>query len=130
MDMPETILITGATGTVGSEIIKQLLIATRDSNIKAAVHSAERVKRVKYNMVEPIQIDYDKPETLKEALKNVDRVFLLTPACPQAAALTFNLVTEAKKVGIIHIVRQSRKMNGRLTRRICPTNHIDILILR
>jgi FlaA1/EpsC-like NDP-sugar epimerase len=27
MDMAETILITGATGTVGSEIMKQLLIA-------------------------------------------------------------------------------------------------------
>jgi uncharacterized protein YbjT (DUF2867 family) len=47
MDMPETILITGATGTVGSEIIKQLLIATRDSNIKAAVHSAEKSKKSK-----------------------------------------------------------------------------------
>ena len=43
MGMVETILITGATGTVGSEVIKQLSRATRDSNIKAAVHSAESV---------------------------------------------------------------------------------------
>jgi NADPH-dependent curcumin reductase CurA len=61
MSMVETILVAGATGTVGSEVIKQLSSATRDSNIKAAIHSAERAKRVKYGMVEPIQIDYYKP---------------------------------------------------------------------
>jgi uncharacterized protein YbjT (DUF2867 family) len=63
----ETILVTGATGTVGSEVIKQLSRATTDVNIKAAGHSAERVKRVvKYDdMVESIQIDYNKPETLR-----------------------------------------------------------------
>jgi uncharacterized protein YbjT (DUF2867 family) len=41
----EAILVTGATGTVGSEVIKQLSSATRDSNIKAAVHSTKRVKK-------------------------------------------------------------------------------------
>jgi uncharacterized protein YbjT (DUF2867 family) len=107
MVMAETILITGTTGTVGSEVIKQLSRATRDSNIKAAVHSAESVKRAKYDMAEFIPIDYNKPETLKEALKDVDRVFLLTPASPRAAELTFNLVTEARKAGIRYIVRQS-----------------------
>jgi FlaA1/EpsC-like NDP-sugar epimerase len=47
-DKSETILVTGATGTVGSEVIKQV---------------------VKSDTEEPIQIDYYKPETLREALK-------------------------------------------------------------
>jgi uncharacterized protein YbjT (DUF2867 family) len=69
-DKSETILVTGATGTVGSEVIKQVSRATRDINIKAAVHSAENVKKVvKSDTEEPIQIDYYKPETLREALK-------------------------------------------------------------
>jgi NAD(P)H-binding len=55
-----------ATGTVGSEVVKQLSSASTDVNIKAAVHSAENVKKVvKSDKVEPIQIDYNKPETLK-----------------------------------------------------------------
>jgi uncharacterized protein YbjT (DUF2867 family) len=37
MDMAETILVTGATSTVGSEVIKQLSKASTDVNIKAAV---------------------------------------------------------------------------------------------
>jgi hypothetical protein len=36
-----TILITGATGTVGSEVLKQLSSATPTVKIKAAVHSID-----------------------------------------------------------------------------------------
>ncbi|MDQ3970288.1 MAG: NAD(P)H-binding protein, partial [Thermoproteota archaeon] len=63
--MVETILITGATGTVGSEVVKQLSSNTTDINIKAAVHSIENAKKVQYDKVEVVQIDYNKPETLK-----------------------------------------------------------------
>jgi uncharacterized protein YbjT (DUF2867 family) len=37
--------ITGATSTVGSEVVKQLSRATTDINIKAAVHSVENAKK-------------------------------------------------------------------------------------
>ena len=52
-------------------------------------------------------IDYNKPETLKEALSQVDKLFLLTPDVPNAHELASNLVIEAKKAGIRHIVKQS-----------------------
>jgi uncharacterized protein YbjT (DUF2867 family) len=59
-------------------------------------------------MVEPIQFDYNKPETLKEALKDVDRVFLLTPFQYDMAELSSNLLKEIKNAGNIkHIVRLS-----------------------
>jgi uncharacterized protein YbjT (DUF2867 family) len=44
--MTETILVTGATGTVGSEVIKQLSRDRTDINIKAGVHSVENAKKV------------------------------------------------------------------------------------
>jgi uncharacterized protein YbjT (DUF2867 family) len=95
----ETILVTGATGTVESEVIKQLSSASTDVDIKAAVHSAENVKRVvKSDKVKPIQIDYNKPETLKEALKDVDKLFFVTPDVPNAPELASNMITEAKKL--------------------------------
>jgi uncharacterized protein YbjT (DUF2867 family) len=102
----ETILVTSATGTVGSEVINQLSSAT-DVNIKAAVHSVENVKRVKGDKTEVVLIDYSKPETLTEALNDVDKIFLLTPDVPNAPELASNLVIEAKKAGIRHIVKQS-----------------------
>jgi uncharacterized protein YbjT (DUF2867 family) len=104
----ETILVTGATGTLGSEVVKQLSSATLAVNIKAAVHSTQNVKKVKDgDRVEVVLIDYNKPETLKEALNQVDKLFLLTPDVPNAHELASNMVIEAKKVGIRHIVKQS-----------------------
>ncbi len=44
--MIETILVTGATGTVGSEVVKQLSGVMTDINIKAAVHSQNKVVHI------------------------------------------------------------------------------------
>jgi uncharacterized protein YbjT (DUF2867 family) len=102
----ETILVTGATGTLGSEIVKRLSSVTPAVNIKAGVHSAQNVKK-DGDRVEVVLIDYNKPETLKEGLNQVDKLFLLTPDVPNAHELASNMVIEAKKAGIRHIVKQS-----------------------
>jgi|KBSMisStandDraft_5_1062788.scaffolds.fasta_scaffold442344_3 FlaA1/EpsC-like NDP-sugar epimerase len=43
--MVERILVTGASGTVGSEVINQLSSGTADANIRAAAHSEDSVKK-------------------------------------------------------------------------------------
>ena len=43
--MADTILVTGATGNVGSEVVRQLSQAISDANIKATVHSVENAKK-------------------------------------------------------------------------------------
>jgi uncharacterized protein YbjT (DUF2867 family) len=104
----ESILVTGASGNIGSEVAKQLLRDAPEVSIKAAVHSSQNVKKVKYDdRVKVIQIDYNQPETIREALSGVDKLFLLTPDVPNAADLASNVVMEAKKAGIKHIVKQS-----------------------
>jgi uncharacterized protein YbjT (DUF2867 family) len=104
----ESILVTGASGNIGSEIVKQLLGVAPAVSIKAAVHSRQNVKNVKDgDRVKAIPIDYNEPDTLRQALKDVDKLFLLTPDVPNAAYLASNAVTEAKKAGIRHIVKQS-----------------------
>jgi uncharacterized protein YbjT (DUF2867 family) len=104
----ESILVTGASGNIGSEVVKQLLDVAPAVNIKAAVHSRQNVKKVKDgDRVKVIQIDYNESDTLREALKDVDKLFLLTPDVPNAPDLASNAVTEAKKAGIRHIVKQS-----------------------
>jgi uncharacterized protein YbjT (DUF2867 family) len=58
-------------------------------------------------MVEVVLIDYNKLETLKEALKDVDKIFFVTPESPNASELASNMITEAKNAGIRHIVKLS-----------------------
>ena len=104
----ESILVTGASGNIGSEIVNQLLGVAPAVSIKAAVHSRQNVKKVKDgDRVKVIPIDYNESDTLRQALKDVDKLFLLTPDVPNAAHLASNAVTEAKKAGIRHIVKQS-----------------------
>ena len=64
--MAETILVTGATGTVGSEVVKQLSNVKSDFKIKVAVHSVENAKKIQnFQRVEPIQITYETQEGLQ-----------------------------------------------------------------
>ena len=104
----ESILVTGASGNIGSEVVNQLLGIAPAVSIKAAVHSRQNVKNMKDgDRVKVIPIDYNESDTLREALKDVDKLFLLTPDVPNAAHLASNAVNEAKKAGIRHIVKQS-----------------------
>ena len=104
----ESILVTGASGNIGSEVVKQLLSDAPSVSIKAAVHSRQNVKKVKDgDRVKVIPVDYNEPDTLREALEDVDKLFLLTPDVPNAPDLASNVVIEAKKAGIRHIVKQS-----------------------
>jgi uncharacterized protein YbjT (DUF2867 family) len=108
--MTETILVTGATGTVGNEVIKQLLAAKgqreEDIIVKAAARSAND-DTFRNLGVQIAQLDYNKPDTLSTALRGVNKVFLLTPFQSNMVDLTLNLVNEAKNVGVKHIVKQS-----------------------
>ena len=45
--MVETILVTGATGTVGSEVVKQLSQRKENISIRAAIHSQNKVDNLK-----------------------------------------------------------------------------------
>jgi uncharacterized protein YbjT (DUF2867 family) len=101
--MNETIVVTGATSMVGREVVKLLSSTTRNVNIKAAGRSVENVKRA-------VNSDRVKPETLREAVKDLDRVFIVTPFQSDMVELTSNLLEEIKNAGYIkQIVKLSVK---------------------
>jgi uncharacterized protein YbjT (DUF2867 family) len=107
----KTILVTGATGTVGSEVVKQLAaISSSDHNIRAAVHSkikSDHLRQLESKGVEIVELDYTKPETVASALNNVDEVFLQTLPTPNIADICSNVINEAKKNGVKYVVKLS-----------------------
>ena len=103
--MAETILVTGATGTVGGEVVKQL--SAKGETIKAAARSANDDTFRDLNGVQVVQLDYNKPDALATAFKGVEKLFLLTPFQSNMVDLTSNLVSEAKNARIKYIVKQS-----------------------
>ena len=106
MKNEKAILVTGATGTVGSEVVKQL--ASLGQNVKASVHTQSKANKFKdQNGIDTVSIDFYKPETIADAFRHVDRVFLLTPPSPDMTNLYSTLITEAKKNDIKYIVKLS-----------------------
>ena len=107
-----TILVTGATGTVGNEVVKQLVSSSDHNNIviRAAVHSQDKADNFKIygKSVETVNMDYNKPETIADALNHVDKLFLLTLPAPDMAVYS-NLLEEIREYNgnINHIVKLS-----------------------
>ena len=98
-------LVTGATGTVGSEVVKQL--SAKGEVIRAAARSTSDNTFRNLNSVQVVQLDYNNPGTLATAFKGVEKLFLLTPPQSTTVDFTSNLVREAKKAGVKYIVKQS-----------------------
>lgn len=70
-----SILVTGATGNVGVEVIRQL--ASRGVPMKAAVREGR--DQAAPEGTTPVVFDFEMPETFGPALDGVDRVFLMRP---------------------------------------------------
>ncbi|MFL6395278.1 MAG: SDR family oxidoreductase [Nitrososphaeraceae archaeon] len=107
-------MVTGATGTVGSEVVKQLASSSSYSSgqsiIRAAVHSKNKVDKFSQygsEIFEIVNMDYNKPETIAAALDKVGKLFLLTLPSLNMTDISSKVVREAKKNGVQRIVKLS-----------------------
>lgn len=105
--MHKTILVTGATGTVGKEVAIQLSM-TDDIRVRAGVHSiikGENLKRLPD--VEVVEMDFKDKNSLHAAFTHVDKVFMVTPFTNDQVEMAKALVDEAKKADVKHLVKLS-----------------------
>lgn len=97
------ILVTGATGTIGSEVVKQLV----EGGHRVRALTRDPAKASKFNnAVEVIKGDLEKPDTLDAAFAGVDKTFILANG-PELAKMEANAFAAAKKAGVKHIVKLS-----------------------
>ena len=98
------ILVTGATGTVGSEVVRQL-VATGERP-RALVRAATARQRLG-DQVEYVVGDLDRPETIAAALAGVDRVFLLTTQSSRQPEWERAVIGAAARTGVGQLVKLS-----------------------
>ena len=113
------ILITGASGNVGREVLRQ--IAQTGSKVRATFQSASSAANAPSG-VEIAIMDYNKPDSIRAALKGADRMFLVGPPTQKLPALERKAMDEIKWSGVRHVVKLSA-MGGRES--TFPRQHTD-----
>ena len=112
------ILVTGATGNVGSVLIPNL--TNLGADVRALVRDESKAQGLKDAGVEVVVGDLEKPDTLDAAFRGVDKVFLITPPNPNQVIQAENGIQAAKRTGSPVIVRLSagavKEMPGALPR--------------
>lgn len=97
------ILVTGALGNVGAEIVKRLQAA--GSSLRAADLSAETIRERFGASVEAVAFDFSKKETYRAAFEGVEKMFLMRP--PQISdvkGLILPALDAAQAAGVRHVV--------------------------
>lgn len=99
------ILVTGASGTVGSEVVRRL----RDAGapVRAFVRDAGRAAAAFGAGVDIVAGDFGDPATIDAALKGVDRVFLACPNHPRQVEYETNVIDAGARAGIGRLVKLS-----------------------
>lgn len=99
------ILITGATGNVGSEVLRQLV--ARGAPVRALVRNPQKAQPIQELGVEVVVGDLAEPDTLAPALEGVSHAFLLSAVDPRQAQLQGQFIEVAQQVSQPHIVKLS-----------------------
>ncbi|RLC22987.1 MAG: SDR family NAD(P)-dependent oxidoreductase [Deltaproteobacteria bacterium] len=103
--MGSKILVTGATGTIGSFVCEQLKDVNAD--FIAMVRSEEKAKLLNEKGIKTVVGDFADIDSLENAFQGIDKVFLLSVTSPESPELQGNLVKVAKEKGVKHIVKLS-----------------------
>jgi NAD(P)H dehydrogenase (quinone) len=92
------ICVTGAGGTVSSELIKEL--ESEKVSFRAAYFSKQKAEVARAKGIDAVIIDYNRPEMLRAAFKDCDKLFLLGPNVLNQTPLELNAVEAAKVAGV------------------------------
>lgn len=89
------VLVTGATGNVGSEVVR--LLQDTGPAVRAGVRDPDGTPRNPPGRVEYVPFDFTRPETYGPALRGVDALFLVRPPAISNTRKYVNPVIDAAK---------------------------------
>jgi uncharacterized protein YbjT (DUF2867 family) len=99
------ILITGATGTVGSTLVEQLVADGQP--VRALVRDPEKAAKSLPTEAELFRGDLLDAESMEEALQGVERMFLLSPPSQRMLDMEASAIAAARAAGLKHLVKLS-----------------------
>lgn len=123
------VLITGATGNVGYEVIRYIKLHNTTNQIVVGARNIDKAHKQFQQIpdLEFVKFDFEDQTTFAESLKGIDRVFLLRPPHISDIEKYFRpLLENMKTIGIQDIVFLS--VQGAEKSKVIPHNKIEKLI--
>ncbi len=103
------ILVTGATGKLGSKVIETLLKTVPANQLAISVRNSEKAEGFRARGVEVRQGDFDRPETLDIAFAGIDRLLIISADGDNETRIRqhANAVAAAERAGVKFIAYTS-----------------------
>ena len=111
------LLVTGATGTTGMEVLRAL--KDRGVEARGLVRDETKAHHLRDLGFEPATGDLGDPRTLAPALEGVEKAYLVSPIGPMQSEFEQAFLETAKEAGVKHIVKLS--VIGASPRRRCAS---------
>ncbi len=102
-----TVLVTGATGNVGSALVP--LLTGRGISVSALTRDPSRAESILGDNVAISRGDFADPASLRTAVEGVDAVFLACANVPDQVAYECATIDEAARAGVRQIVKLSAR---------------------
>src|SRR6266403_1337932 len=103
--MAETVLVTGATGTIGRDVAK--ILSENAVPIRAGVRDQAKARKQFGADIALATFDFEDTSSFPGALEGVEKVFLLPPLMWNQVEVANAFVDAAKRGGVRHIVKLS-----------------------
>lgn len=103
------LLVTGATGKLGSKIVETLLKTVPSSSLTVSVRNPEKAEGLQSRGVEVREGDFDHPETLDSAFAGIDRLLIISADGDNETRIRqhSNAVAAAERAGVKFIAYTS-----------------------
>src|SRR5690242_3001072 len=103
------ILVTGATGKLGSKVVESLLKSIPASDLAVSVRNPEKAEGLRARGIEVRQGDFDIPETLDNAFTGIDRLLIISADGDNETRILqhTNAVQAAERAGVKFIAYTS-----------------------
>jgi uncharacterized protein YbjT (DUF2867 family) len=96
-------LITGASGNVGTEVVR--LLREQNHPVRTAVRNLDATKTESDGLSTPVLFDFMRPETWRPALTGIEQVFLVRPPAISDTKRYINPVIDfARELGVRKVV--------------------------
>ncbi|MEB2631166.1 SDR family oxidoreductase [Peribacillus frigoritolerans] len=103
------ILVTGATGKLGTKVVETLLKTVPANQLAVSVRNPEKAEELRTRGVDVRQGDFDRPETLDTAFAGIDRLLIISADGDNETRIRqhSNAVIAAERAGVKFIAYTS-----------------------